>query len=157
MMQSGQHGPGQGAMPMPGGADAGAWSEPALAPIHDALTFCPSRILGQKDVLELTPQQEVKLEQMLEPAQTAIEAAQAEAQKESDALAAAIRLGKPDIRDVERHFQALHAALGRAHLVRLRTSIQARAVLTDEQREKMIGPFASAGGCGVEHHGPGGH
>ncbi|HEX9705874.1 MAG TPA: hypothetical protein VGA20_11555, partial [Gemmatimonadales bacterium] len=154
MRGSGQLGPGHGAMPMRGGSDGDAWSEPALAPIHDALTFCPSRILGQKDVLELTGQQEVRLTDLLESAQRAIEAAQAEAQTQSEALSQALRLGKPDIKDVERTFQALHRALGAAHMVRLRTSIQARAVLTDEQREQLVGQFATAGGCGAEHGHP---
>jgi Spy/CpxP family protein refolding chaperone len=143
-----------GAMPIQGGAAQG-WTEPALAPIHEALEFCPSRILDQKDALELTAQQEVKLEQLLASAQQAIEAAQAEADRESAALTGALRLGKPDLKDVERRFQALHAALGTAHLVRLRTSVQARAVLTDEQRERLLGPFAMAGGCmtGHDHRG----
>lgn len=145
MMQDGRHSPGHGAM---GNAQGEGWVEPALAPINDALTFCPSRMLDQKDALELTPQQEVRLEALLASAQRAIEVAQSEAEQQSEALSVALRLGKPDVREVERRFRALHAALGSAHQVRLRTSIQARAVLTDEQREKVVGQFAAAGGCG---------
>lgn len=153
MMQGEHQGHGQmqgGACPMRhgmGGVVQGA-AEPALAPVWEAMTFCPSRLLDQKDDLELTAQQEAKLEELLESAQRAVEAAQADAQKESDGLARVLRVSRPDVKEVERRFGLLHAALGNAHLIRLRMSIQARAVLTDEQREKVIAQFAAAGGCG---------
>ena len=148
MMQGGHQGHGHGAMQGGAGGTADVVAEPALAPVWEAMTFCPSRLLDQKEVLELTAQQEAKLEDLLESAQRAIEAVQSEARKGSDALARALRQTKPDVKEVERRFGVLHAALGNAHLIRLRTSIQARAVLTGEQREKVIGQLAVAGGCG---------
>ena len=51
-----------------------------------------------------------------------------------DALAQAMQASAPDTGAVRLHFQAAHAAMGKAHLTMLTAAAQAKAVLTDEQR-----------------------
>lgn len=139
MMQGGR---GQGMDPMQGSGPG----DSLMAPVREALTFYPGRLLDQKETLELTAQQESRLTQLFNTAQREALGARVDARVESEALAKALDAKRTDLKEIERRFQALHAALGVEHLVRLRASVQAQAILTDEQREKAAGILAARGG-----------
>ena len=123
--------------------------EQMMAPMMGAMAFTPDHLLARKDSLSLTPQQVARLTALRDAAKTAHDAAAAEAKAHMDALAQAFQAGAPDTAAVKTHFQAAHAAMGRAHWAMLTAAAQAKAALTDEQRARVT---AWAGAMHGEHH-----
>ena len=123
--------------------------EQMMAPMMSAMAFTPDHLLARKDSLNLTPQQVTRLTALRDAAKTAHDAAAAEAKTHMDALAQAFQGAAPDTAAVKLHFQAAHAAMGKAHWTMLAAATQAKALLTDEQRARVA---AWAGAMHGEHH-----
>ncbi len=122
--------------------------EQMMAPMMGAMTFSPDHLLARKDSLALTPQQVTRLTVLRDAAKTAHDAAAAAAKTHMDELSQAMRAAAPDTNAVKTHFQAAHAAMGKAHWTMLAAAARAKALLTDEQRVR-VDRWA---GMMVEHH-----
>lgn len=108
-----------------------------MAPMMRAMAFTPDHLLARKDSLGLTVQQVTRLTALRDAAKTAHDAAAAEAKTHMDALAQAFQGAVPDTAAVKAHFQAAHAAMGKAHWTMLAAATQAKALLTDDQRARV--------------------
>jgi hypothetical protein len=53
------------------------------------------------------------------------------------ALSQAFQTASPDTNALRMHFEAVHAAMGKAHWAMLSAAAQARTALTDAQRQKV--------------------
>lgn len=108
-----------------------------MAPMMRGMAFAPSHLLERKDSLGLSAPQVSRLTALRDAAKTAHDAAHAEAKTHMDGLAQAFQAAAPDTAAVKGHFQAAHAAMGRAHWTMLAAAAQAKALLTDEQRARV--------------------
>ena len=108
-----------------------------MAPMMRGMAFAPNHLLMRKDSLGLTAQQVARLTALRDAAKTAHDAAHAEAKAHMDGLAQALQANAPDSSAVKLHFQAAHAAMGKAHWTMLAAAAQAKAVLTDDQRARV--------------------
>jgi len=122
--------------------------EQMMAPMMSAMAFTPDHLLARKDSLGLTPQQVTRLTVLRDAAKTAHDAAHAEAMAHLNAIPQAFQPSAPDTAAVKLHFQAAHAAMGKAHWAMLLAAAQAKAVLTDEQRSRVT---AWAGAMPMQH------
>jgi len=111
--------------------------EQIMAPMMRAMAFTPDHLLARKDTLNLTPQQITRLTALRDAAKIAHDAAAADAKAHMDGVAQALNVAAPDTGAVKMHFQAAHAAMGKAQWAMLAAAAQARAVLTDEQRARV--------------------
>jgi LTXXQ motif family protein len=111
--------------------------EQMMAPMMGAMAFTPDHLLARKDSLGLTTQQVTRLTVLRDAAKTAHDAAAAEAKTHMDELAQAMRAAAPDTNAVKTHFQAAHAAMGKAHWTMLAAAAQAKGLLTDDQRARV--------------------
>ncbi len=110
-----------------------------MGPMMRGMAFAPDHLLMRKDALNLSAQQVARLTAIRDVAKTAHDAAQADAKTHMGALAQAMQASAPDTGAVRLHFQATHAAMGKAHLTMLTAAAQAKALLTDEQRGRVNG------------------
>jgi Spy/CpxP family protein refolding chaperone len=101
--------------------------------------FSPAHLLMHRDVLTLTDQQVTKLTALRDAAKTAEGAARDDAEKHGREMETAFASPSPDTTALKTHFQAMHAAMGKAHWTMLTAAAQARAVLTDTQRARAEG------------------
>jgi len=113
--------------------------EQMMAPMMRGMAFAPDHLLMRKDALGLSAQQVARLTAIRDAAKTAHDAAQADAKTHIGAFAQAMQASAPDTGAVRLHFQAAHAAMGKAHLTMLTAAAQAKALLTDEQRGRVNG------------------
>ena len=141
------------AMPMMG------MMQEMMGPMHRSMAFNPAGLLERAEVLGLTQQQSARLTQIRDAAKTAHDAAHNDAMQHGTALGKA--LATSDTAQVRAHFAGHHDAMGRAHLLMLQASIQAKAVLTDAQRARvegwadameMHGRMGPGGGTGMPMH-----
>lgn len=116
--------------------------------MHAAMVFAPANLLEHKDKLSLTPQQVTRLEALRDSAKTTHDRAAGTARTAGDSLSAALAVAAPDTALARRLFRAHHDAMGEAHWTMLRAGVQAKAVLTATQRERV------AGWADVMHQGP---
>jgi len=126
--------PRMGHRPMPSHMDQ---MEEMMAPMMSAMAFSPDHLLSRKDSLSLTPQQVARLTALRDAATTAHDAAAADAKAHMAALADAMKAAAPDTAALRQHFEAAHAAMGKAHWAMLSAAAQARGALTDEQRGRV--------------------
>lgn len=105
----------------------------------------PAHLLEMKAELRLSADQERRVTAIRDAARPAHAAAMQSGELHSRELAQALQAAVPDTVAVRTHFEATHAAMGRAHLVMLLAAAQSRAVLTDEQRRQVDGMHASMG------------
>jgi hypothetical protein len=119
-----------------------------MAPMRRGMAFAPNHLLARKDSLGLTAQQVARLTTLRDAAKAGHDAAHAEAKAHMDGLAQAFHASAPDTSAVKLHFQAAHAAMGKAHWTMLAAAAQAKALLTDEQRVR-VDRWASTM---MEHH-----
>ena len=110
-----------------------------MGPMMRGMAFTPEHLLARKEALGLTAQQEARLTALRDAAKTAHDAAAADAKTHVDAVAQAFKAGAPDTSALKQHFQAAHAAMGKAHWTMLAAAAQAKAVLTAEQRGRVDG------------------
>ena len=127
-------GPGMGH----GGMDemAGMMRE-MMAPMMGVIAYTPGHLLESKDSLKLTPDQVTKLTAIQTSAKAAHDAGAAEFKTHMGAVSQAFKTAAPDTTAVRPHFEAAHAGMGKAHWAMVVAAAQARAVLTDAQRQKV--------------------
>ena len=101
------------------------------------MLYTPQHLLARKDALALTGDQVTRLTALREGAKTAHDAAMADAITHMKELETAANAPQADTLTLKTHFQAAHAAMGKAHWAMLASAAQARAVLTDAQRTKL--------------------
>ena len=110
-----------------------------MGPMMRGMAFDPGNLLDRKDALGLTPQQVTRLTALRDAMKTAHDAAHTEMQAHMKELADVLKASAPDTNQMKTHFQAMQAAMGRAHWAMLSASAQARAALTDAQRGRVDG------------------
>lgn len=103
------------------------------------MAFTPGHLLGHQETLDLTPQQVTRLTALRDEAKTAHDAAMTEARKHHEQLAQVMKAKAPDVAAARTHFEAAHAALGKAQWAEISAAAQARALLTDVQRARVDG------------------
>lgn len=101
------------------------------------MLYTPQHLLVRKDALGLTGDQVTRLTALRDGAKTAHDAAMGEAKAHMQELEQAANAPAPDTSALKVHFQAAHAAMGKAHWLALASAVQGRAVLTDAQRTKL--------------------
>ena len=108
-----------------------------MGPIMRVMAYEPQQLLAHKDSLQLTNDQLTRLTAIQNSAKSAHEAAANDMKAHMDALNQAFQTAAPDTSALRTHFDAAHAAMGKAHWAMLSAAAQARAVLTDAQRSKV--------------------
>lgn len=101
------------------------------------MLYTPQHLLARKDALGLSPDQIARLTTQRDAAKAAHGAAMAEAKPHMEAMGQAANGAKPDTLALKTHFQATHAAMGKAHWAMLASAAQGKAILTDVQRAKV--------------------
>ncbi len=110
-----------------------------------AMASEPAHLLAMKADLRLTADQERRITAIRDAARPGHDAAMQSGEVHSRELAQATQAAAPDTVAVRTHFEAAHAAMGRAHLTILLAAAQARAVLTDAQRRQVDSMHAATG------------
>ena len=108
-----------------------------MGPMMHVMAYTPQHLLALKDSLKLTGDQVTKLTTIQNSTRSGHDAAAAEAKTHMDAVSQAFKTAAPDTTALRPHFEAAHAAMGKAHWVMVAAAAQARAVLTDTQRQKV--------------------
>jgi hypothetical protein len=101
------------------------------------MLYTPQHLLARSDALGLNDEQVKRLTGLRDAARTAHEAAMAEAQTHMKEMEQGATAAAPDTGALKVHFQAAHAAMGKAHWAMLVSAVQARAVLNGAQRAKV--------------------
>ena len=101
------------------------------------MLYAPPHLLARRDALGLTAEQVSRLTALRDGAKAAFDAAESEAQTHTKELDRAANAAQPDTAALRAHFEAAHAAMGRAHWLALVAAVQARSVLNDAQRQKL--------------------
>jgi hypothetical protein len=127
MAQRGQHGEMDEMMPM---------MREMMAPMMHVMAYTPEHLLAHKDSLKLTADQISKLTAIQNSAKSAHDAAAADIKTHLGGVSQAFQAASPDTSALRTHFEAAQAAMGRAHWAMLSAAAQARAALTDAQRQK---------------------
>ena len=108
-----------------------------MGPMMQVMLYSPQHLLARKDALGLTADQVGRLTTLHGATQAAQDAAMAEAKAHLQELAQVTSAAAPDTNALKTHFQAAHAAMGKAHWLALASAVQARAILNDAQRTKL--------------------
>jgi predicted transcriptional regulator len=151
-------GGGMGGHAMVGGSDAmmgqgmgGAAMDGGMMGRMQGIRPTPAAILGAAESLKLTPDQKTRLEELArttnESHQAHMQAAMAAHQKASEASTG----DTPDLQAYERGLQEAAGHMVQAQVAMTRGSLDARAVLTSEQRTEMQESMALMGSmmCGM--------
>ncbi len=125
--------------------------EDMMAPMMGAMAFQPDQILSKKDSLNLTAAQVSRLTSLQDAAKKAHEDCAAAAKPHLDAIAQRLGATAPDTAALKEHFDAAHAAMGKGHWSMFAIAMQARAVLSDDQRSR-VERWASHKSEHREHH-----
>ena len=115
MGQRGEHGEMDDMMPM---------MREMMAPMMRAMAYNPEHLLSRKDSLKLTPDQITRLTAIQTSAKSAHDAAAADMKAHMAALSVAFQAASPDSNALRMHFDAVHAAMGKAHWAMLSASAQ---------------------------------
>jgi Spy/CpxP family protein refolding chaperone len=108
-----------------------------MAPMMGVIAYTPGHLLARKDSLKLTADQVTKLTNIQNSAQPAHEAGAAGFKTHMGVVSQAFQTAAPDTSAIRPHFEAAHAAMGKAHWAMVAAAAQSRAVLTDAQRQKV--------------------
>lgn len=119
---------------------------------HHLAAFRPDTLVRQARTLRLDAQQEAQLARLAAASRAAHDSLHSAAATHRAAFEAAARAESPDPAAVTGHFEAMHSAMGAAHLTQLRAALSARALLTAGQRA-LVAPPPS----GAMHRPMGGH
>src|SRR5216683_347698 len=125
------------ALAAPLGAQETAKSDSLRHAMMRVMLYTPQHLLVRKDALGLTGDQVTRLTALRDGAKTAHDAAMGEAKAHMQEFEQAANAPAPDTSALKVHFQAAHAAMGKAHWLALASAVQGRAVLTDAQRTKL--------------------
>ena len=108
-----------------------------MAPLMGVVAYTPEHLLSRKDSLKLTTDQISRLTAIQTSAKSAHDAAVADIKTHLDELSTAFQTAAPDTNALRMHFEAAHTAMGKAHWAMLSAAAQARAALTDAQRQRV--------------------
>lgn len=108
-----------------------------MAPVMRTLLYTPQHLLARKEAIGLTPDQVARLTALEQVTKAARDAAAAEAGTHVEAMAQAADVATPDTTRLKEHFEAAHAAMGRAQWRALASAVQAKALLNEGQRTKV--------------------
>jgi hypothetical protein len=108
-----------------------------MAPLMRVMAYAPEHLLSRKDSLKLTPDEITRLTASQNSAKSAHDAAVADIKTHLDEVSKAFQAASPDTTSLRMHFEAAHSAMGKAHWAMLSAAAQARAALTDAQRQKV--------------------
>lgn len=108
-----------------------------MGPMMQVMLFTPRHLLARKDALGLSADQVGRLTALRTATQTAQDAAMSEAKTHLQELEQVANAPAPDTSVLKTHFQAAHAAMGKAHWLALASAVQGRAALNDAQRTKL--------------------
>ena len=122
---------------MAGGDEMMAMMREMMAPMVRIIAYTPGSLLAHKDSLNLTADQVSKLTAIRDANRAGHDAAAADFKTHMDELTQAFQTAAPDTNALRPHFDAAHAAMGKAHWAGLSAAAQARALLTDAQRQKV--------------------
>lgn len=127
----------------PGGMGRGRMSEMESSMMRELgpammqmMLYTPQHLLARKDALALSADQVARLTALRSAIDTARDRAMAEAAAHMKEMDLAVSPA-PDTAALKVHFQAAHAAMGKAHWAVIAAAAQARGVLTDAQRAKV--------------------
>jgi len=110
-----------------------------MAPMMGVIAYTPGHLLAQKDSLKLTPDQVTKLTNIENSAKAAHETGAADFKTHMGVVSQVFKTAAPDTTALRPHFEAAHAAMGKAQWAMVAAAAQSRAVLTDAQRQKVDG------------------
>ena len=119
-----------------------------MGPMVDFASFAPGQILEHREHLELTDEQVTALTALRESSDRAVGDAHAPAHAAMQNLQQELEAEAPDLERVRQLFTAHQTAMGNVQLIRLEAAIEARALLTPEQRG-MIKGMGMHGGSGM--------
>jgi len=122
--------------PHGGGAMMGMMHD-MMGPMMRVMAYEPGHLLAWKDSLRLTNDQVTRLTAIHDAAKAAHDAAAGGAKTHMNAVSQAFQAAAPDTNALRAHFNEAHAAMGKAHGVMLSAAAQAKAVLTDAQRQQV--------------------
>ena len=108
-----------------------------MGPMMQVMLFTPEHLLARKDALGLTADQVGRLTALRTSTRAAQDAAMSDAKAHMQELEQAANAPAPDTSALKTHFQAAHAAMGKAHWLALASAVQGRAVLNDTQRTRL--------------------
>ncbi|MFQ5811032.1 MAG: Spy/CpxP family protein refolding chaperone [Armatimonadota bacterium] len=108
-------------------------------PMSRVAAFAPPRLLEHGEQLGLTPEQRSTLESLAQELKEVHEKAETDAKTQREQLLAAWNVDEPDARSVQRYAQEMMQAQQGAHLAMLGAAAQAKALLTPEQRGRVLG------------------
>ena len=108
-----------------------------MEPLVPIMAYAPGLLLARRDSLKLTADQVTKLTAIRDAAKPAHAAAAADFKTHAGAVASAFQSASPDTNAMRPHFDEAHAAMGKAHWAGLAAAAQAKAVLTDAQRQRV--------------------
>jgi hypothetical protein len=115
------------------------------------MLYTPQHLLGRKDAIGLSADQVTRLTALRDAAKTAHDAATSDAAAHLKEFEQAANAAQLDTAALKTHFQAAHAAMGKAHWAMLASAVQARALLTDAQRTKLQA-WADSMHTWMQHH-----
>jgi len=108
-----------------------------MGPMMRVMLYTPQHLLARKNALGLSTDQISRLTALRTATLAAQDAAMGEAKAHMQELEQAASGPAPDTSALKTHFQAAHAAMGKAHWLALASAVQGRAVLTDAQRATL--------------------
>jgi hypothetical protein len=112
-----------------------------MAPMMRVMAYMPGSLLAHKDSLNLTADQVSKLTALQTANKASHDAAQSDIKTHLDELTQAFQTA--DTNAMRPHFDAAQAAMAKAHWAGLTNAAQARALLTDAQRQKVDAAVAA--------------
>jgi len=128
MGQRGEHGEMDEMMPM---------MREMMAPLMRVMAYTPEHLLSRKDSLKLTPDQISRLTAIQNSAKSAHDAAAADIKTHLGGVSQTFQAASTDTTAMLPDFEAAHAAMGRGNWAKVAAAAQARAALTDAQRQKI--------------------
>jgi len=123
-----------------------------MAPMMSAMAYAPDHLLDRKEALKLTAQQITRLTSLQDGARKAHEQCASDVKPHLEAIGQAMRVPAVDTVALKQHFDAAHVAMGKGHWAMFGFAMQARAVLTEEQRTQVDQWAKSKGNHEDDHH-----
>lgn len=108
-----------------------------MAPMMHSMATAPERLLLRKAALHLTADQVSQLTALRDAARPARDSAAQQAMMHLREMDEVMHVPAPDTAAVRQHFEAALQYMGQAHMAMLDAAAQARAVLTDDQRNQV--------------------
>lgn len=116
--------------------------------------FNPSHLLERREILGLTADQVTRISALENELKAAREKAETDAKPHREELEKALKSSSPDAAQVRTHAQAMMTAQQGAQLATLTTAVQAKAILTAEQRGRVQGWADGGPRMGLRRMGP---